>query len=62
MADINWALLAPVIVIQLILMATALIDVARSEETNGPKLLWVPIIIFISMLGPILYFVIGRKR
>lgn len=37
--DINWALIAPIIVIQLILMVTALIDLARSEGTNGPKIL-----------------------
>ncbi|WP_077619880.1 PLDc N-terminal domain-containing protein [Litchfieldia sinesaloumensis] len=59
---INWGLIAPVIVIQLILMVTALIDLARSEETNGPKIVWVFVILFISMIGPILYFVIGRKR
>ncbi|MCC3356208.1 PLD nuclease N-terminal domain-containing protein [Bacillus sp. REN16] len=60
--SINWALIAPIIVIQLILMVTALIDLARSEETNGPKILWVFVIILVSMIGPILYFVIGRKR
>ncbi|MDR4890187.1 PLDc_N domain-containing protein [Bacillus sp. HNG] len=60
--DINWALIAPIIVIQLILMVTALIDLARSEGTNGPKILWVFVIILVSMIGPILYFVIGRKR
>ncbi|MEH7383311.1 PLD nuclease N-terminal domain-containing protein [Bacillus sp. JJ1533] len=60
--DINWALIAPIFVIQLILMVTALIDLARSEQTNGPKLLWVFVIVLVSMLGPILYFVIGRKR
>ncbi|WP_010677169.1 PLDc N-terminal domain-containing protein [Bacillus timonensis] len=62
MAGINWALIAPIIVIQLILMVTALVDLGRSEETNGPKILWVFVILLISMIGPILYFVIGRKR
>ncbi|WP_449538033.1 PLD nuclease N-terminal domain-containing protein [Ferdinandcohnia sp. Marseille-Q9671] len=62
MTDINWALAAPIIVIQLILMVTALVDLFRSEETNGPKALWAVVILFISILGPVLYFVIGRKR
>lgn len=62
LAQVNWALFAPIIVIQLILMGTALVDLIRSEETNGPKLLWVLLIIFVSMIGPILYFVIGRKK
>ncbi|WP_453993060.1 PLDc N-terminal domain-containing protein [Bacillus nitroreducens] len=60
--DINWALFAPIVVIQLILLVTALIDLVRSEETNGPKLVWLFIIVLISILGPVLYFVIGRKR
>ncbi|MFT4416373.1 PLD nuclease N-terminal domain-containing protein [Fredinandcohnia humi] len=62
LTQLNWGLLAPILVIQLILMVTALIDIARSESTNGPKFLWVLVVIFISMIGPILYFVIGRKR
>ncbi|MEH7235250.1 PLD nuclease N-terminal domain-containing protein [Bacillus sp. JJ1562] len=62
MADINWAIFAPIIVIQLILLVTALVDLVRSEQTNGPKILWVFVILLVSILGPILYFVIGRKR
>ncbi|MEK5444827.1 MULTISPECIES: PLDc N-terminal domain-containing protein [unclassified Fredinandcohnia] len=62
MTGINWALIAPIIVIQLILLVTAIVDLARSEETNGPKILWVFVILLVSILGPILYFVIGRKR
>lgn len=60
--EINWALIAPIIVIQLLLMGVALIDIIRSEETNGPKALWIPVVLLVSMIGPILYFVIGRKR
>ncbi|WP_099361835.1 PLDc N-terminal domain-containing protein [Fredinandcohnia onubensis] len=59
---INWAVIAPIIVIQLILLVTAIVDLVRSEETNGPKILWVFVILLVSILGPILYFVIGRKR
>ncbi|MBE4907295.1 PLDc_N domain-containing protein [Bacillus luteolus] len=62
LAQLNWALLAPIAIIQLILMVTALVDLIRSEETNGPKLLWVLLILFVSMIGPILYFVVGRKK
>jgi hypothetical protein len=39
----------------------ALIDLVRAERTNGPKWMWVPIILFVSMLGPISYFVLGRR-
>ena len=58
----NLPILAPIIIIQLILIIVAIIDLIRIETTNGPKWLWVLIILFINILGPILYFVIGRKR
>jgi len=60
--ELNWALIAPIIVLQLILMVTAIVSCVRQEETNGPKWLWILIIIFINLIGPILYFVIGRKN
>ena len=60
--ELNWALIAPIIVLQLILMVTAIVSCVRQEGTNGPKWLWILIIIFINIIGPILYFVIGRKN
>ncbi len=62
--EINWALIMPIIVIQVILVVIALVDLLRREKTevNGSKILWVLIIIFINLIGPIIYFVIGRKR
>jgi hypothetical protein len=55
-------LLIPLLVIQLILMAAALIDIARREKTRGPKWVWVLVSIFVSTIGPILYFVLGREE
>lgn len=60
-ADINWAVLLPFIIIQFILMVTALIDWLKREQTNGPKWLWLIIILFVNTIGPILYFILGRK-
>ena len=62
MEHINWAIVAPFVIIQLILMIIALIDWIRIEKTNGPKWLWLLIIICMSTLGPILYFIFGRKE
>ncbi|NHC38763.1 PLDc_N domain-containing protein [Bacillus sp. MM2020_1] len=58
----NLPIIAPIIIIQLILIIVAIIDLIRIETTNGPKWLWALIILFINIIGPILYFVIGRKR
>lgn len=62
LTDINWALITPLLIIQGILMIIALIDLIRAGHTNGPKWMWLLIVIFISMLGPVLYFVIGRRQ
>lgn len=55
-------LFLPLIVIQLVIAIIALIDWVRIPETNGPKWMWLLIILLISLFGPILYFVIGRRN
>ena len=56
-------LLAPVIVIQLGLMVVALIDLERDERRvrGDSKLVWALIIVFVNIIGPILYFAVGRE-
>ncbi|MFZ7944346.1 MULTISPECIES: PLD nuclease N-terminal domain-containing protein [Bacillaceae] len=54
-------IIAPIVIIQLILLIIAIIDLVKIEKTNGPKWLWALIILFINIIGPILYFVIGRR-
>jgi hypothetical protein len=47
----------------LLLWVFALIDILRNEfKGQNEKLIWVLIIIFVPLLGAILYFVIGRKN
>lgn len=62
LSDIDWAVIAPILVIQLILFIVALIDVIRIEKTNGPKWMWILIILFINIVGPIIYFIFGRRQ
>lgn len=62
LASIPWALIAPLILVQFVLMIIALIDLVRIHATNGPKWLWAIIIVFVNMIGPILYFIIGRRQ
>lgn len=60
--EINFQIIAPILIIQLILMVIGLVDLSKRESTRGPKLMWVFIIIFCSLLGSISYFVIGRRN
>ena len=59
---IPWGAIAPILVLQLILMITALVSCIREEKTNGPKWLWILIILIINLIGPVLYFVVGRRK
>jgi hypothetical protein len=53
-------LLIPILIIELVLFVVALVDIIRRKKTNGPKWLWV-LILFIQIIGPIVYFIVGRK-
>ncbi|GIP18493.1 negative regulatory protein YxlE [Paenibacillus montaniterrae] len=59
---VPWNLVMPLIIIQVLLMVVALIDLVRIHETKGPKWLWAILIVVVSILGPIAYFIIGRKQ
>ncbi len=55
-------LLVPIALLQLGLMAFALVDLVRRERTKGPKWAWALVILFFNFLGPILYLVLGREE
>ncbi|GGD20194.1 PLD nuclease N-terminal domain-containing protein [Pontibacillus salipaludis] len=61
-SSIPWGIVAPLLVIQSILLIVALVDWFRIESTNGPKWVWLIIILFFNIPGPILYFLIGRRN
>ncbi|WP_026073354.1 PLDc N-terminal domain-containing protein [Robertmurraya massiliosenegalensis] len=61
-SDINWAIVMPLIILQAILAISALVNCFKQEETNGPKWMWVIIILCISLFGPIIYFIMGPKK
>lgn len=50
-------------VVQVGLMSAALLDLRKRtpEELNGPKAAWVAAC-FVNYVGPISYFILGRKR
>lgn len=56
------AIVAPILVIQLILMVIALVLCAKAKETRGPKVMWILIIIFLNLVGSIAFFLFGRRN
>jgi len=57
------ALLVPLILVELGLLAFALHDLVRRERVKGGnKWLWGVLIVFFSLIGPILYLVLGREE
>lgn len=48
--------------VQMTLLAAALLDIRRrpAEQINGTKRMWT-LLVFINYVGPIAYFLFGRK-
>ncbi|MFN3699406.1 MAG: PLDc N-terminal domain-containing protein [Dictyoglomus sp.] len=60
----NFTLLLPLILMQVIFQIIALVDLikrGKGEIRGENKLVWGIIIIVFGMLGPILYFILGRN-
>lgn len=55
-------LILPFVIIELALLVAALLDLSRREKTRGPKWVWVLVILFVNLLGPIIYFLFGREE
>lgn len=53
--------LLPIMLIQLALMLTALVHVLKHKNYRfGNQIIWVIIVVVFQIVGPILYFTIGR--
>jgi hypothetical protein len=57
-------LLIPVLLIQLGLLVWGLYDLTRpGRQVKGDsKVVWALVMIFINILGPIVYFLVGREE
>ena len=54
-------LLIPIAVIQVGLMIAALVHaITHPKYKIGNKVIWVLVIILVNLIGPVLYFIIGR--
>jgi hypothetical protein len=58
------ALLAPIVIIQIGLIIVALHDLEQDDRhvRGGSKLIWVLVIVFVNVIGPIVYLVAGRDE
>ncbi|MBD8034301.1 MULTISPECIES: PLD nuclease N-terminal domain-containing protein [Solibacillus] len=62
LSNIPWGLIAPLLVLQFVLATVAIVDIVRIHETRGPKWVWIIVSLFVNTLGPIAYFLFGRKN
>jgi uncharacterized integral membrane protein len=51
-----------VIIIEYGLLIFAIVQVAKNEVRYLPKWGWILIIVFINIIGPIIFLLIGKKR
>jgi phospholipase D-like protein len=57
-------LLLPIALIELGLIIFSLYDLTRPERKvrGGNKVIWVIVILFFNLLGPLLYLTVGREE
>ena len=58
------ALLAPIVIIQIGLMIAALYDLEKEDRRvrGGSKLVWALVIVFVNVVGPLVYLIAGREE
>jgi len=56
-------LILPIVILEIALIVFALRDLVRPERRvrGDSKLLWGIVIVLLQLIGPILYFVVGRE-
>lgn len=55
-------LLLPVVVIQYGLAIFCIVKILREGVANLNKLAWVLICLFVNLIGPVIFLIVGRKR
>jgi len=55
--------LVPLVIIEVALLVIALVDLIRRENVRGDsKAVWVIVIVIFGVIGPVVYFLFGRKE
>ena len=56
-------LLIPLVLIEIALLVFALVDLVRRKKVRGGnKWVWGVVIVAVNVIGPIIYFVVGREE
>lgn len=55
-------LLLPLFILQISLMIYCIIKISKEGVENLNTTTWIIIVLFVNMLGPILFLIIGRKK
>lgn len=56
-------IIIPLLILQLILLVTAIIHLVKNDRLKqNDKIIWALVIIFINIIGPIIYLIFGRKE
>ena len=59
--DNQLVLLLPFVILEFVLAITALIHVIKhSNYRFGNKFIWILVVLFLQIIGPIFYFIFGR--
>ncbi|MCL2603581.1 MAG: PLD nuclease N-terminal domain-containing protein [Defluviitaleaceae bacterium] len=54
-------ILIPIILVQLILVLTAVVSLARKPNPWNEKILWLVLVLAVNTIGPIIYFAVGAN-
>jgi len=49
-------------ILVLILDVIVVLDIIRSAKDNEKKVLWIVVVFFLPLLGPLLYYVVGKDK
>jgi len=49
----------PIVIIQMVLMITAIVSLVRKPNPMNEKILWLLLILIVNTIGPVVYFAAG---
>lgn len=60
---LDLSILLPFIIIQGVLVVLAVFDwIRKQDKLRGNRWVWLAVIVIINTIGPIIYFIFGRRK